>query len=370
MRISCNKEELQRGVNIVSKAVSKKTSMKILECILIDASSDKIKLTGNDMELGIKTIIEGDIEDTGSIALDAKFLGDIIRTLPANSEITIDSDKNYTTYITCENSQFKLSGLPSDEFTNLPVIEKDKYIEISSLTLKEMIRQTIFSISTLDNNKIMTGELLEINNDVIRLVSLDGHRISIRNTNINSSEINKKLIIPGKTLNEISKILSGDTEEIISIYFDNNHVIFEFEDTLVVSRLIEGEYFNIDQMLSNDYETKLVINKRQFMNSIDRSMIYLTESDKKPLILSINDTEMDLMMRTTKGEFKENIEVNKEGKDILIGFNPKFLKDALSVIDDEDITIYMMNAKAPCFIKDENTYTYLILPVNFNVNSF
>ena len=213
----------------------------------------------------------------------------------------------------------------------------------------------------------MTGELFQIENNTLRVVSLDGHRISIRKIELKENCQDKKVVVPGKTLNEISKILSGETEDMVDIYLAVNHILFEFGNTKVVSRLIEGEYFKIDQMLSSDYETKVKINKKEFLDSIDRATLLVKEGDKKPIIIHIEDAFMELRIDSQIGSMKEEIDIEKTGKDILIGFNPKFLIDALKVIDEEEITIYLMNPKAPCFIRDdEGKYVYLILPVNFN----
>ena len=213
----------------------------------------------------------------------------------------------------------------------------------------------------------MTGELFEINQNTLRVVSLDGHRISIRKIELKEEYDHKKIIVPGKTLIEISKILSGETDKEVCIYFTENHIVFEFDRTVVVSRLIEGEYFRIDQMLSSDYETKVRINKKELLNCIDRATLLIKEGDKKPIIINIGDEIMELKIKSQLGSMNEEIFITKEGKDLLIGFNPKFLIDALRVIDDEEVELYLMNAKAPCFIKDETgSYIYLILPVNFN----
>ena len=166
---------------------------------------------------------------------------------------------------------------------------------------------------------------------------------------------------------EVSKILSGEVDSEVNLYFTNNHIVFEFDQTVVVSRLIEGEYFKIDQMLSNDYETKVRINKKEFLNCIDRATLLVKEGDKKPVIINITDEIMELKIKSQLGTMDEEIMITKEGRDLLIGFNPKFLIDALRVIEDEEVDLYFMNAKAPCFIKDEKeTYIYLILPVNFS----
>ena len=362
MKLICSKASLLKGVSIVSKAVPSRTTMPILNCILIDASANEIKLTANDMELGI----EGEIVERGIIALDAKFFSEIVRKLPDN-DVVIESDDTFQTTITCEKAKFNIVGKSGEDFSYLPYIEKNESISISQFTLKDVVRQTIFSIADNDTNKLMTGELFEINENRLRVVSLDGHRISIRNIELKENYSPLKVVVPGKTLQEISKILTGEAEDMVDIFFADNHILFEFDETKVVSRLIEGEYFHIDQMLSSDYDTKVKINKREFLNCIDRATLLIREGDKKPIILNIQDGSLQLKINSFVGSMNEEIEIEKEGKDLLIGFNPKFFIDALRVIDDEEVTLYMVNPKAPCFIKDDaGTYVYLILPVNFN----
>ena len=369
MKFICKKSNLMNGVSIVSKAVPNKTTMSILECILVDTTKGNITLTANDMELGIETIIDGDIIEKGIIALDAKIFNDIVRKLP-DSEVTVETDSSYKTTITCEKAKFTIIGKPGDDFSYLPQIERNDPVIISQLTLKDVVRQTIFSIADNDNNKLMTGELFEITTDMLKVVSLDGHRISIRNIQLRDSYEHKKVIVPGKTLNEISKILSGDADKDVHIYFTDKHIIFEFDETVVVSRLIEGEYFKIDQMLSKDYETKVTINKKDMLDCIDRSLLLIKEGDKKPIIINITDGSMELKINSTVGSMNEDIDISKEGKDLMIGFNPKFLIDALKAIDDETVDIYLVNSKAPCFIRDnDEKYIYLILPVNFTTVS-
>lgn len=366
MKLICSKSNLLHGVNIVSKAVPTRTTMSILECILIDASSDEIKLIANDMELGIETIIDGEIVENGIIALDAKIFSEIVRKLPDN-EVVIETDASFKTVITCEKAKFNIIGKSGEDFSYLPYIEKNDPIAISQFTLKEVIRQTIFSIADNDSNRLMTGELFEINENQLKVVSLDGHRISIRNIELKEHYANKKVVVPGKTLNEISKILPGSVDDDVTIYITDNHIIFEFFDTTVVSRLIEGEYFKIEQMLSSDYETKVKINKRELLDCIDRATLLVKEGDKKPIIMDIQDGVMELKINSFIGSMNEDIDIEKTGKDILIGFNPKFFIDALRVIDEEEVSLYMVNPKAPCFIRDDdNQFIYLILPVNFN----
>lgn len=222
MKIVCSKSNLAKGVSIVSKAVATKTTMPILECILVDASLDIIKLTANDMELGIETTIEGEIIEHGIIALNAKLFSEIVRKLPDN-EVVIDTDASNQTMISCEKAKFTIAAQSGEDFSYLPAIEKEDSIEISEFTLKEVIRQTIFSIADNDTNKMMAGELFEIEEDMLKVVSLDGHRISIRKINLKNSYERRKVIVPGKTLQEISKIISGESDAEVEISFTKPH---------------------------------------------------------------------------------------------------------------------------------------------------
>jgi len=367
MHIICDKSKLIEGMNIVMKAIPGKTTMMILECVVIEVKDNQIKLIANDLQLGIETLIDGEIKQEGSVAVGAKVFFEIIRKLPSdNVSITVDED--YHMNISCGKAKFNIMAKATDEFPYLPNIVKDKNVNISQFTLKDIIRQTVFSISDNENAKVMTGELFEIHDSELKVVSLDGHRISIRKVKLNQSYDDVSVIIPGKTLIEISKIINGGMDDDVSIFFTDKHVLFEFEDTIVLSRLIEGEYYKIDKMLSTDYETKVTVNKREMLECIDRSTLLLKESDKKPVIIDVQDDYMKFAMNSAIGSMDEDIDASKEGKDILIGFNPRFLMDALRVIDEDEITMYMINPKAPCFIRDqEETYIYLILPVNFNV---
>ena len=201
---------------------------------------------------------------------------------------------------------------------------------------------------------------------MLRVVALDGHRVAMRTITLREQVPEaKRVVIPGKTLSEVSKILPGDDED-VELFFTENHVIFEFEKTTVVSRLIEGEFLSIDQM-NLDYTTKIRINRLDLISCVDRASLMANEGDKKPIILEVTDDTLELKINSFIGSMDEKIDIEKEGKDIIIAFNPRFILDALRVIDDEEVTLYMINPKAPCFIRDEDsTYLYLILPINFN----
>lgn len=366
MKIICNKNDFSKAINIVLKAIPTNTTMPILNCILIDASFGEITLTANNMELGIKTVMSGEIVTPGKIAIEAKFLADLVRKLPEN-EITLETDDNFSTKITSENSVIDVPSKEGADFSYLPDVEKDNCVAISHFTLKEIIRQTAFSIGINESNKILTGELFEISdNNKFKVVSLDRFRASIRKITLADDYAPMKSIIPGKTLNEISKIISDDTDNDVKMYFTRNHVLMEFDETTVVSRLIEGEFMDVNQMISKMYNTKVNINRKELLEAMDRSTLFVKESDIRPVILTIKDGTININIESTTGKMNENLSVEMEGQDIKIGFNPKLMIDTLRVIDDETVSLYFINAIAPCTIKNDNEdYIYLVTPINF-----
>ena len=288
MKITVSKADLANGINIVSKAVSNKTTMPILECILLEAGAEGIRLLGNDMELGIETVIPGRIDQKGLIAVDTNIFSSIIRKFP-------DGDVDIST----ENESVEIKSGKIN--FNIPGIDRIDGINVSEFTLRDIITKTIFSISDNDSNKMMTGELMEVEDGNLRLVSLDGHRISIRRVELNGSYNNHRVIVPGKTLSDVSKILGDDTDKQVSIFFTDKHVLFEFDSTTVVSRLIDGEYFRIDQMISSDYETKITVNRQEILGCIDRATLLVKEGDKKPIIMLISDGVIEIKINTTLG---------------------------------------------------------------------
>ncbi len=371
MKIKCLKSNLLSSLNIVSKAVSTKTNMPILECILIEVYADSIKLVANDLELGIETTLEGDVIEMGRIAIESKIFMDIVRKMP-DSEIYMETTEDFRTIIRCEKARFVIPSKSGEDFTELPSIKKEKSITISQFTLREVIRQTIDFKSDNENNKLMTGELFKVENGMLTVVALDGHRIAIRNIKINDSTETIKVVVPGKTLSDLSKIISGGMEDMVTIYFTDKHIMFEFENTLMVSRLIEGDYFKIEQMIVMNEELKVTVNNKEFYNCIDRSSLLIKESDKKPIVIAVkNDNTMYLKVDSMMGSMNEEIEIKKDGGEIIIGFNPRFMMDILKNIDDDEITMYMIDSRKPCIIKDEEeNYIYVVLPININTEAY
>ncbi len=367
MKIVASKENLTNAMNTVMKAIPTRTTMAILEYVMVTAGSGKIIFSSSDSEMYIKTELEGQIVMPGKVAIPAKIINDMIRKMPG-ADITIETDVDYNILITSEKTKFKLAGRSGDDYPEIPYTNEDKFIKISQLNLREMIRQTIFSIAENSTNHMLSGELMEVTGNMMRLVSLDGQRSSIRRLELKERYENEKVIIPGKTLSDISKIIIGGIEDEVTIFFARDGIQFSFDKTLIYTRLIEGNYFKIDQMINNNYSTKITINRNSLINSMDRAMLLGKENDKKPLIFNIKDNVIELNIISPLGSFREEIDCIKEGNDLMIGFNPYLFSEMIKAIDEEEITMYMTNGKSPCFIRDENdTYVYLILPVNFNI---
>lgn len=368
MNVSCTKNDLLNSVNTVLKAVSNRTTLPILECILLETENNRLKLTGNDLELGIESTIPAHVEKTGCIALEAKIFSEIVRKLPED-EVKITVDSNLMATIKCANSEFKIAAQSGTDFPELPKIERDKSITLKQSTLKDMIRQTIFSVATEEKRPILTGELIQIKNGALHMVSVDGYRVSYRRTDLLIENEENEVVVPGKTLGEISKILSSEEEDQVSIYFTDKHILFDLGDSTVVSRLLEGEFLKYENSFSEDYETKITVDRKALLMSIERAALISREDKKNPIKMEMDSDHLTITSNTELGTAHEELPVNLEGKDLIIAFNPKYLIDALKAIDDDEVAIQFMSSLNPCIIQpvSGNEYKYLILPIRLNV---
>ena len=371
MRLLFQKNDLISAIQIVGRAVASKTTMSIMECILIDATDGQITLTGNKTEFGIETICPGIIEEAGKVALEAKLFQEIVKRLPQTEEnnLYIETVENGNCIISCEKSIFKSMGRKAEEFPSLPFVEKQEAVRVSQFSLRNMINQTIFSTANGENNKRMAGEYFEIKDNLFSITSLDGHRISIRKTFLKDSYTEQSAIVPKEVLSDLAKILTGDIEDMVEMYFSGQYLLFHYENTTVVTQLVEGEYFHVKQMLSTDYETSISVNRKQFMENIDRARILARDNDKNPLIFKITENYLFLKIISDLGRMDAEIPIKKEGNELMIAFNPNFLMDALQNIEEEEVSLYFTIPRSPVFIRDkEESYIYMILPVNFNAD--
>ena len=363
MKVICSKEKLMEGINIVQKAVSTKTTLPILEGILLEAG-EVFKLTGNDLEIGIECLVEADIKRQGNVVLNSRMFGDIVRRLP-DSEVLLEVKENSVVNIECEKSLFEIKGLSAAGFPALPVIEKEDGLKISQKLIKEMIKQTIFAVSLDENRPILTGALVEYKSGSLTLVSIDGFRLALRKSDTDGTSADKNVVIPGKTLNEISKIMLPVDDE-VAIYTASNQILFDMGNCKVVSRLLEGEYLNYKGIIPQDYETKIKINTKDLLASFERaSLIITTEERRFPVKLNISDELMIITSNTDVGAVREEIRLEMEGNKIDIAFNPRYFIDALRVIDDESVYVNFTSSIGPCTIKpiQGDEFAYLILPI-------
>lgn len=365
MKLVCSRESLLNAINIVSKAVSSRTTMPILECILLTASEGQLKLTSNDMELAIESSgIEAEIEQEGNIALDARFFSDIIRKVNGESVKISTDDKNIAT-ISCGKSEFKISGQNGDDFPPIPEVEKNLRFVIAQSDLRNLIRQTIFSISQDESKPILTGELIEIDDNMIDFVSVDGYRISYKNAELFQSAGSKRAIVPGKSLGEIAKILSPDDDEKAVLYFTENHIMADINGNIVVSRLIQGEFIKYQQSFTNEYKTSAKINKAEMVEALERASLISRDSRKIPVKMEISVDNIIITSNAETSTAYEEISAEIDGDKLIIAFNPRYLIDALKAIDDEEVYMHFNTPLSPCVFKpvEGDSFKYLVLPL-------
>ena len=367
MHIHCRQDLLLNGINTVLKACSTKTTYPILECILLQAASGKLILVGNNLELGIESIIEAEVLEEGSIALEAKIFSEIIRKMPGEV-VEISSDNNFMTAIISEKSKFQIAGQSGKDFPGLPSVQKLNSCKMAQITLKDMIRQTIFSVAQDETRPILTGEMLQIKDNSSNMASVAGYRLSYRKTPLSIENGNIEVVIPGKTLGEVSKILSSEESDEVTIYFEDKHVLFDLGDSKVVSRLLEGEFLKYEQVFSSDYETKILVDKKNLLMSIERAALISREGKKNPIKIEIDGDKMIITSNTELGTAREELDVELEGKELVIAFNPRYLIEALKAIDEDEVYIHFISSLTPCIImpKEGDSYKYLILPIRVN----
>ncbi|WDV45915.1 DNA polymerase III subunit beta [Clostridiaceae bacterium M8S5] len=353
---------LNKSISTVQKGVSNRSTLPILTGILIEAKNNKLKLTGTDLELGIVTTIDCEVIEEGSFVIDSKLFGEIIRKLP-DLPIEIHIDDNNYAHIKCDNSNFKIKVQLSQEYPKLPSIDDTKCITISKETLKSMIRQTAFATATEDFRPVLTGELLEISGNEISLVAIDQYRMAYRKLPMDG-ENDIKIVIPGKTLVEINKIIEG-VEEDIKISISTNHILFHLGNTIVTSILIEGEFINYKDIVRNEYNSKVIVKTKDVQESIERASLLAKEGNNNLIKFEIVDDKMIISSNSEMGFVQEEVPINLDGDDLTIAFNSKYILDGLKVIDSEEIEMHFINNVNPCIIKpiSNEDYIYLVLPV-------
>ena len=367
MKFTCYKETIIKAINSVVKGVESKTTMPILEGILIQTNDNEIKLTTYDLEIGIEYIMECDVKEQGNTVVNAIMFSEIIRKLPDTEiEITLN-DKNLLE-IECEGSHYKLATMNPEEFPELPKIEIENSIEIEQNALKNMIRKTIFAVSTEESRPIFTGCLFETENNKLNVVAVDGFRLALRSIFLKTKTNDFNAVIPAKTLNEVNKILS-DSFEPIKIGVAKNQALFEMDNCKIVTRIIDGEFLNYKNVIPSNWETRIRVNKNNFQDCFERISLISSSSIEKekkyPVKVNVDIGKVTISCTNQTGDAKEEMFVATEGKNLEAGFNPKYFLDSLKSIDDEEVYVEFGTSISPCLIKsvENNDYVYMILPI-------
>lgn len=364
MKFICDKNNLSDAINTVQKAVSQKSTLPVLEGILIECGEGKIILTGNDLEIGIRYECPAQILEEGTIVLNSRMFGDIVRKLP-DAPVQIESDDKYLTKIICGNVKFDISGIDPQEFPRISDINRDFSFNIKSNVLRSIIKQTIYVIPQTSTRPVLTGAYFEVENNKLSVVGSDRFRVAIRNEMIDETNKNFSAIIPVRTLGELLKIVKDD-DTYLRMYFSDKNVLFEFDDFIVLSRLRDGEYINYKNAIPQQYAFTVKCNVADLENAVDRaSLIISNESVKSPLTLNIRTGEIEISCSSASGKINDVISVDCDCEPFEIKFNLKFLLDSLKNCDCEEIHMKFITSGSPCVMEpvEGNEFMYLVLPM-------
>ena len=369
MKFVCEKEKILKALNSVTKAVAVRTTMPILEGILIQTNDNDIKLTCYDQELGIEYVINDcNIEEHGATVVNAIMFSEIIRKLP-DTEIKITVNDKNLLVIECEGSLYKLATMNPDEFPELPEINVENSIELEQNSLKEMIRKTIFAVSNEENRPIFTGCLFEVKENKLNVVAVDGFRLAWKSKVLTKQTNSFAAVIPGRTLTEINKIIL-DSFDVIKIGIAKNQALFEIENCKIVTRLLDGEFLNYSKVIPEKWETRIRVNTNIIADCFERVSLISSSSIEKekkyPVKVAVEVGKITISCTNQIGDAKEELFVTTEGKNLEVGFNPKYFLDALKNINDEEVFIDFGTSISPCIIRsveEEGDYKYMILPI-------
>lgn len=363
MNIVCDKSLLSAAIDGVSRAVTLRSSIPALEGILFKAEGFQLTLTGYDLEMAITTIIESNVREAGEIVLPAKLLGDVVRRLPAG-EISITTNENGSATVKGGVAEFDILAISAADFPDLPNPGAEPTFTIKAGELKEMIEKTIYAVSQDDRKPAHTGELFAIEENKLTVVALDGYRLAIVEKEIEAKK-HIRIIIPAKTLVEVNKLL-GDEEQEVSISANRRFIVFENARYTIMSRLIEGEFLNYSNVIPEGFRTRAVIDTRDFIDTIERASLIITERLKNPLRILFSD-HVTVRCQTNLGKVVDEFSAKIEGEPVEIGFNNRYLLDALRNSKQEQVVLEMGGPLSPVKIlpAEGNDFIYLVLPVRF-----
>ncbi|MEA4987428.1 MAG: DNA polymerase III subunit beta [Anaerovorax sp.] len=370
MRFTCSQQILSKALNTVSKAVTTRTTLPILKGILLETTSDnQLKLSASDLDLSIEKTISVSISEPGALVVSARLFSDIIRKLP-NETIEVEQLENNQIRIRCMASEFTIIGLPAEEFPNIGTVMEDQALLIEKELLKDMIKKTSFAASIDESKGIIVGVLIDLSVDKMTMVALDGFRMAVTRENM-KNEQEKKLVIAARILNEINKIImDSEKEESITLILDDKKAVITMEDTRIILRLLEGEFIKYNDILPKNYNCRVLLNKNEFLESIERASLLAKEGKNNLVKFSIEGESMEITSRSEEGNVRETVMIEKLGDNLEIGFNSKYVLDVLKVVTDERIILQFNSSISPCLIKpvEGDAFEYLVLPVRIANN--
>lgn len=366
MKFSCNRNELSEALNNVTRAVATKTTHQAMEGVLFSVSGNSIKLSCYNMELGIKTTIAAHVREEGAIVLNAKLLVEMIRKLPSDI-VEVESDEKNLTTIKSGATEFSIIGINAEEFPSLPEVDEKINFTMKEETLKSMIDQTIFAVAVNDFKPVHTGAKFIINNEVLSIVAVDGFRLAIRQENVNYGD-ELDFIVPGKSLQEVSKLLGGEEDVLIALTQKN--IIFRIGQYDVVSRLLEGDFIDFRSSIPTTENTVVEVKVRDLLNAIDRTSLLINDRLKSPIRLSISDGEIRISCTTALGKVNDAVECEIKGESADMGFNNRYLSEALRATECDKVKMVINSSLAPVKIVplEGESFLFLVLPVRMKTD--
>jgi len=362
VKITCDKQELSAAIGSVSLAVSPKSSMQSLEGILLKARSGRLYLTGYDLELGISTSVEARVMEEGEVVLSARLFSDIVRRLPGDV-VTLACNDKMLTEIKCGTAEYTLLGISAGEFPELPALTETVAVSLPQNTLASMIQQTLFAVATTDSKPVHTGSLFELEDNLVTIVSVDGYRLALRRERANVGRT-MSFIVPGKTLGDLLKLL-GDCDDPVGIQVSKKHIVFEIGACMVVSRLLEGDFLNYKSSIPQGGSTSVVINTREFTDSIERTSLLISDRLRSPLRVQFGADQIQISCSTTIGKASDQVGCKTQGPAVEMGFNNRYLLDALKAAGCDQVKLEISGALSPMVVVpcEGDSFLFLVLPV-------
>ena len=367
MKFSCEKYLLQSACGTASRAAASKSPIPALEGLLLQAS-DRLTVTGYDLKKGIYTQLEAEVKEQGSVVVGARLFGEMIRRLP-DGIVTISTDINNNVNVKCGKSEFNFMGISPEDYPEMPVVDGVNNIALPQKILGSMINQTIFAVADNDMRPIYTGTLFDIEGEELTLVAVDGYRLAKRSEKLESARMeNCSFVVPGSALADIERIC-GDSEELVKISVGAKHISFSIGETVVVSRRLEGEFLNYKKSIPESFKYTVKVDRGEFMSAIDRVALIVSERNTSPVRMSFNDGNIDCLCVTPIGRAEDVCTCEGSGEGLQIGFNDRYLKDALKAAAKEELNVCLNSASSPCIITaadGSDNFTYMILPVRLH----